>query len=244
MIYVTGDLHGDFTPLLKFSKSIKGKALTKKDYVIVLGDFGLWPETLTQIKELSQRLNFTLLFIEGNHEHYTTLESFPKKYMFGGWVHDVFGIYHLCRSEIYTLPLDSKKITIAVCGGGDSKDKNKRTEGVDWFSQEQISESDVLTLFENAKKHDMRVDYFLSHSLSAAVKTEWNYECLSCTLCKKSSFDLLESDYRIRDIVGVLKAQKYLSAHEHIDRGFCLAGKQYRSVYKDFVELELTTNKY
>ena len=231
MIYVTGDLHGDFTPLLKFSKSINGKALTKKDYVIVLGDFGLWPETLTQIKELSQRLNFTLLFIEGNHEHYPTLESFPKKHMFGGWVHDVFGIYHLCRSEIYTLLLDSKKITIAVCGGGDSKDKNKRTEGVDWFSQEQIRESDVLTLFENAKKYDMQVDYFLSHSLSAAVKTEWNYECLSCTLCKKSSFDLLESDYRIRDIVGVLKAQKYLSAHEHID-------------YKDFVELELTTNKY
>ncbi len=244
MIYVTGDLHGDFTPLLKFSKSINGKALTKKDYVIVLGDFGLWPETLTQIKELSQRLNFTLLFIEGNHEHYPTLESFPKKHMFGGWVHDVFGIYHLCRSEIYTLPLDSKKITIAVCGGGDSKDKNKRTEGVDWFSQEQIRESDVLTLFENAKKYDMQVDYFLSHSLSAAVKNEWNYECLSCTLCKKSSFDLLESDYRIRDIVGVLKAQKYLSAHEHIDRDFCLAGKQYRSVYKDFVELELTTNKY
>mgnify|MGYP003307100037 CR=1 FL=1 len=238
MIYITGDLHGNFTPLLKFSKSIKGKALTKKDYVIVLGDFGLWPETLTQIKELGQRLNFTLLFIEGNHEHYPTLESFPKKHLFGGWVHDVLGIYHLCRSEIYTLPLDSKKITIAVCGGGDSKDKNKRTEGVDWFPQEQISESDVLTLFENAKKYDMQVDYFLSHSLSAAVKTEWNYECLSCTLCKKSSFDLLESDYRIRDIVGVLKAQKYLSAHEHIDRDFCLAGKQYRSVYTDFVELE------
>ena len=239
MIYVTGDLHGDFTPLLKFSKSINGKALTKKDYVIVLGDFGLWPETLTQIKELSQRLNFTLLFIEGNHEHYPTLESFPKKHMFGGWVHDVFGIYHLCRSEIYTLPLDSKKITIAVCGGGDSKDKSKRTEGIDWFPQEQVSETDVLALLENAKKYDMQVDYFLSHSLSSAVKAEWNYECSSCPLCKKSFFDLFESDYRIRDIVGALKARKYLSAHEHIDRDFCLSGKQYRSVYKDFVELKL-----
>lgn len=240
MIYVTGDLHGDFTPLLKFSKSNQGKALTKNDYVIVLGDLGLWPETLTQIKELSQELNFTLLFIEGNHEHYPTLESFPQKNMFGSLVHDVYGIYHLCRSEIYTLPLNSKRITIAVCGGGDSQDKNKRTEGVDWFSQEQISEFDVLTLFENAKKHDMEVDYFLSHSLSAAVKAEWNYECSSCLLCKKSSYELLESDYRIRDIVGALKAQKYLSAHEHVDRDFSLAGKQYRSVYKDFVELTLT----
>ena len=112
MIYATGDLHGDFTPLIKFANSERGKKLTKNDYVIVLGDFGLWPETLAQIKDLSKRLNFTLLFIEGNHDHYPTLESFPRQHMFGGVVRDVFGTYHLSRSGIYSLPLEKKKKSV------------------------------------------------------------------------------------------------------------------------------------
>ena len=180
MIYVTGEFHGVFDPLYKFSQSKEGKSLTKSDYVIALGDFGVWPQTINAIKKLNENLNFTLLFLEGNHEHYLFLDTFPTRQMFGGKVHDVFGIYHLCRSEIYSFLVESKKITIAVCGGGDSRDKAKRTEGVDWFAQEKILRSDVTSLLEKAKNYGMKVDYFLSHSLSAAVKIEWNYEYECC----------------------------------------------------------------
>ena len=42
MIYITGDLHGELE-VNKFSskKFIDGKFLTKNDYIIICGDFGL-----------------------------------------------------------------------------------------------------------------------------------------------------------------------------------------------------------
>ena len=186
MIYATGDLHGDFSSLESFVCSEDGKNLTKKDYVIVLGDFGVWPEKMEEIKKLGDKLNFTLLFLDGNHEHHPLLHSFPKEQLFGGLVHNIFGVYHLCRSEIYRIPTEDGSVTIAVCGGGDSRDKEQRAEGFDWFIQEGISEIDVNTLLKNSLAYDMKVDYFLSHSLSAAVKAEWNYECLSCVFCNNS----------------------------------------------------------
>lgn len=47
-IYITGDCHGDYR---RFNKEIfpEQKEMTKKDYVIVCGDFGFWsadPEQL------------------------------------------------------------------------------------------------------------------------------------------------------------------------------------------------------
>lgn len=235
MIYVFSELHGDFDPLFLFARN-EGKRLAKKDYVIVLGDMGCWPLKAKQLQRL-KKLNFTVCFIDGNHEHYPFLNSFPTQTMFGGRVHDVFGVYHLCRGEIFLFPTERGDVRIAVCGGGDSRDKKNRTEGVDWFPEEQISESDVNNLLEKAKAFDMQVDYFLSHSLSAAVKLEWSYESSSCPFFGGSSYQVLSSDYRIRDIVGQLNAKIYFSGHEHIDREFLLDGKRYRSVYKNFVKL-------
>jgi len=44
MIFITGDTHGDFT---RFSTDIftEQKQMTKDDFVIVCGDFGLWHDT-------------------------------------------------------------------------------------------------------------------------------------------------------------------------------------------------------
>ena len=42
MIFITGDTHGDIDIQKLSSKNFpKGKTLTKNDYVIVCGDFGL-----------------------------------------------------------------------------------------------------------------------------------------------------------------------------------------------------------
>lgn len=237
MIYVTGDLHGNFTPLYQFAKE-EGKKLTKNDYVIVLGDFGLWHETLSKIEELNQTLNYTLLFIEGNHEEFPLLESFPLEKKFGGFVHNIFGIYHLCRSEIFALPNEGKEIKIAVCGGGDSKDRNRRKDGIDWFAKESVTDADVLKVFENAKRCCWKVDYFLSHVMSSSVKAEWNYENLGSLMYQEYFEEITISEFRIRDIIGKIEAREYLNGHEHIDRVYELKDKRYRSVYKKFYRLQ------
>lgn len=239
MVYVAGETHGKFDALSKFSKGDEGKFLSKNDYVIVPGDFGVWHKTLNEIKKLDSTLNFKLLFLDGNHEHYKLLNSFPEKQFCGGKVHDVYGVYHLCRGEVYKLPIEGDCITIAVCGGGDSKDKNMRVEGVTWFPEETISNEDVENLFYNVKNHT-KIDYFISHSLSAEIKSEWNYKLINSMFPVLSTFEMHESDFRIRDIVSKLKAGQYISAHEHVDREFLLNGKKYRCVYRDFVKLEKT----
>ena len=102
MIYLTGDTH---IPIDIDKLSMKNfpaqKELTRNDYVIVLGDFGLlWKEDKTYkywLDILSKR-NFTLLFIDGNHENFDWLNSLPTKPWNGGRVHEIApNIFHLMR---------------------------------------------------------------------------------------------------------------------------------------------------
>ena len=41
-VYVTGDTHGDWMGRLNSDAFPEGLELTKDDYVLVLGDFGIW----------------------------------------------------------------------------------------------------------------------------------------------------------------------------------------------------------
>ena len=76
MIYVTGDLHGNFERF-KPKYYPEQANMTKDDTVIIAGDFGgVWfgdsrdDETLDWL----ERLPFTLAFVCGNHENYDALE--------------------------------------------------------------------------------------------------------------------------------------------------------------------------
>ena len=64
MIYITGDTHGNFR---RFSTDIfpEQKQMTKDDYVIICGDFGIWndsPEERHWLDWLNEK-NFTTLFL-------------------------------------------------------------------------------------------------------------------------------------------------------------------------------------
>ena len=49
MLFVTGDVHGDF--YRRFREEVFGrqKELTREDYVCVAGDFGIWNKSETVI---------------------------------------------------------------------------------------------------------------------------------------------------------------------------------------------------
>ena len=104
MIYLTGDTH---IPVdiqkLSAKRFPQQKEMTKKDYVIICGDFGgVWDgsnEEKYWIKWLKNK-NFTTLFIDGNHENFDMLYSFPIVELCGGTAHKIDnGIYHLIRGE-------------------------------------------------------------------------------------------------------------------------------------------------
>ena len=142
MIYLFGDLHGMYN-LHIFSKENfpEGYFLTKNDFVIILGDFGIpWANRDTSqytvemhyINWLSD-CPWTTLFIDGNHENFSNLAKFEKAEKYGGVVSILDNsVFHLNRGYIYTL----ENKTFLAFGGGISIDKNRRIEGYSWWQEE------------------------------------------------------------------------------------------------------------
>ena len=106
MIYVTGDTHGDFS---RFSKGAfpAQKGMTRADCVIICGDFGgVWNDGAEQQAGLD-RLNdlpFTTLFLDGNHENFDLLASYPATQWHGGRVQVIRpNVLHLMRGQVYDI---------------------------------------------------------------------------------------------------------------------------------------------
>lgn len=104
MIYVTGDTHANIDiAKLNTTKFPQQKELTKNDFVIICGDFGLcWDGSHREMwwQDWLTAKNFTTLWIDGNHENFDMLYQFPLIDKFGGKVREIApDIYHLDRGR-------------------------------------------------------------------------------------------------------------------------------------------------
>ena len=173
MIYITGDTHIPVDVQKLSAKQFpQQKEMTKKDYVIICGDFGgVWDgsnEEKYWIKWLKNK-NFTTLFIDGNHENFEMLDALPLIEFGGGVAHKIDdGIYHLIRGEVYTI--DEKKLF--AFGGASSHDKAFRTEGKNWWKEEMPNEQEYEKAEKNLEKNDFNVDYVITHSAPTSIQGE------------------------------------------------------------------------
>lgn len=166
-ILITGDLHGDMSiKRLSFKNFPFGKLLTKSDFLIVAGDFGLiWDGSNTDKYWLDwlDDKPWTTLFIDGNHENFDLLESYPIEHWNGGKVRKIRpSIIHLMRGQVFTL----HNKTFFTFGGASSIDKEYRKEGVSWWSRELPSQEEFEEALESLAAHKNRVDYVISHTCS------------------------------------------------------------------------------
>ena len=105
-VYVTGDTHGDWMNRLKTDSFPEQKEMTKDDYVIICGDFGLWDNSNREKYNLDwlEDKPFTTLFVSGNHENYDILDSLPVSELHGGKVNFVRpSVIHLMRGEVFNI---------------------------------------------------------------------------------------------------------------------------------------------
>lgn len=172
MIYVTGDIHAHIDiGKLNTRRFPQQKILTKSDYVIVCGDFGLvldnakselyWRDWLTDKP-------FTTLWVDGNHENFELLCQFPLVDKFGGKVHEITpSIYHLDRGQVLTI--DSR--TFFVMGGAVSHDKEYRKEHISWWKEEMPTFEEMEHGIEALDAHNWTVDYVISHCAPRSVQT-------------------------------------------------------------------------
>lgn len=184
MIYVTGDTHGDWITRLKTDSFPEQKEMTKDDYVIILGDFGLWNCSKSEEYRLDwlEEKPFTTLFISGNHDNYDILDDLPAQQWNGGSVNFLRpSVIHLMRGEVFNIEgkkffsfggASSHDIRDGILEIGDKRikqwqndySKMFRINHVSWWERElpNLKEMDngIMHLMLNANK----VDYILTHS--------------------------------------------------------------------------------
>lgn len=166
MIYITGDLHGE-NDIHKLSASAftEGKGLSRSDYLIICGDFGLvWDGDKADahwLKWLNEK-PWTTLWIDGNHENFDLLKTYPEEDWNGGRVQFIRdNIIHLVRGSVFDI--EGRKFF--AFGGAESHDKEYRKEGRSWWAAEMPDTEEMEYGCQSLAEHDWKVDIVLSHSL-------------------------------------------------------------------------------
>jgi len=172
MIYITGDTH---IPIdigkLKAKNFPEQKALSKSDYLIICGDFGgVWNDSAEETYWLTwlNKKNFTTLFVDGNHENHRMLnENYDVISYKGGKAHRIKdNVYHLMRGQVFVI--DGKKFF--TMGGGESRDKEFRKEGISWWPEELPSKEECAEAVLNLEKNDFTVDYVVTHCAADSIQ--------------------------------------------------------------------------
>ena len=207
MLYITGDTHGNFDRILKWTETAK---LNKdKDFLFILGDFGyIWDNKRTSFEkdnlDFISCLPFTTLFIDGNHENHGRLNSMRVVNFSGGKAHKVYdSIYHLMRGQVYEIA--GKRIF--TFGGASSIDKHLRTEGISWWKEEEFNYHEANTAYENLNNVGWEVDYVLTHSAPFSIRDK-----LFESNKPSSTERMLEA--MLRNI----KFKRWYFGHYHIDK--------------------------
>lgn len=159
MIYFVSDLHG--------KQNIDGlqeylRIGTENDILIILGDVCLdFFQDMEKNKKFCEyflSLKKNIAFLDGNHENFTYLKTFPQERWNGGIVRRLTEyIVYLERGNIYHIDGES----FFVFGGCKSSEKWAQ-QGL-WYREETASEEECKYAIKNLENHGLHVDYILTH---------------------------------------------------------------------------------
>lgn len=224
MIYVTGDTHANYDiSKLNMENFPQQKDMTKNDYVIIAGDFGLvWDGSAREMwwQDWLSNKNFTTLFVDGNHENFDILRELQLMPMFGGYVRYVAdNVYHLERGQVLTI--DGKKIF--VMGGAKSHDKMHRKEGLSWWPQEMPSIDEMERGIQALDAVGWDVDYVITHCAPRSVQqmlADWYENDVLTSYLERVRYDL--------------KFKRWFFGHYHVDKQL---NEQFIALYNKVVPI-------
>lgn len=165
MIYITGDIHGDFSRF----KDPALRKLKKNDALIICGDFGfIWDGSENEKKLLKKigRRRYNVLFVEGSHENYDLLEKYEVSEWCGGKTRLISGrLRQLMRGQVYEIA----EKTVFAFGGGQSDDSMELIQGQNWWPREIPDESELSEGLKNLEKADNKVDFIVTYEPPAKL---------------------------------------------------------------------------
>jgi DNA repair exonuclease SbcCD nuclease subunit len=185
LIYIAGDLHGEWGTLNRFlnskirqSQRVRQLARefdTLEIIILQTGDFGYWPHkqgffsrSLWWQECIKSAMPgiwdgwIKIYWCDGNHENHDALDALE-----GGatavnpeerFIEIMPGVYFAPFGSVLRL-LDGT--TVLFCGGAESTDKRFRTPGDSWWPQETIDEQDMASL---PAPGSLTVDWVISHT--------------------------------------------------------------------------------
>ena len=139
---------------------------------------------------------FTTLFVDGNHENFNMLYTFPVVDFHGGKAHKIRdNIYHLMRGYVFDI-CDKKFFAFGGASSHDIQDgildpddfvdmddfrdtyrrwqkygKMFRVRGVSWWDQEMPNDEEMERGRQSLKEVDNKVDYVLTHCAPQEVSS-------------------------------------------------------------------------
>ena len=225
--------------------------MTKEDYVIICGDFGgVWNKEVENKEEKHlldwlEEKPFTTLFVDGNHENFDRLYSYPVELWHGGKVHKIRpSVIHLMRGQIYEI--DGK--SFFTFGGASShdiesgildpedpdfKEKKKwldrewrsyRVNHITWWAQELPSEEEMQEGRANLAAHDNQVDFIVTHCCATSTQMLIDAQKLKPDI---------ETDY-LEEIKQMIQFKKWFFGHYHDNRN---VSKKEILIYEQFVRI-------
>lgn len=193
MIYITGDCHGNYSRFAR-ENFPQQDSMTKDDFMIVCGDFGLWEDSPRENKVMDalQDLPFTILWVDGNHENYDLIRTFPVQKWHGGNVQFIRpNVIHLMRGQVFEID----GYSFFTFGGANCHDIDGgvldpdapdfedqleaaykrglpfRVNHLSWWKEEMPSEEEMEEGRRNLAAHGNKVNFIITHDCPASLKT-------------------------------------------------------------------------
>jgi len=247
-VYVCGDTHGS-NDLAKL-KAFKGchKELTKDDYLIICGDFGLlwnnsyfidnyhteslripgcpwdkyWSADEVNLYYWYESCPWTTLFVDGNHENFDRLETYPITEWHGGKVRKIGeSIIHLMRGEVYEID----GYTYFCMGGAMSTDRGPAVGDEKiaahrwWWPQEIPTVQEWNNAYNNLERYQWTVDFIITHDTPASV-----------TMKMSKAYRISEVSNQLEMIKYSIDYLRWFCGHMHRDEDYGKISVLYRSL--------------
>lgn len=232
MILLTGDIHGSHDIEKLTPARLDRHGLTRDDYLVILGDFGLvWNDPPTSEERYWQQwleaAPWTTLVVLGNHENYPLIRSkYDVEPWKGGRVRRICKhVLQLVDNEIFEI--DGH--TFFVRGGAHSVDKQFRKEGVSWWPEEVPNHDERAAAMKKLQSVNWHVDYVLAHDAPAEVLVA--LYSLQNSFPKRDEYSLW-----LQKVANSLDFKRWFFGHHHTDK--INLGK-YTALYHWVVDLDL-----
>lgn len=201
-VAIFGDWHGDSGWALTAIRSAARKGVRTAIHV---GDFGLdWPGAKrgryeAKLNKYLMNLGITLVVSGGNHDNWDTLEKLLVE-------DDGLAVM---RSNIRVLPRGGRSLieglVVGGLGGAFSVDYEYRTEGKDWWPNEEPTRQEAEALIAGGP-----LDILITHDAPAGVPLEGDFQ-LTPELSEKAN----KTRGLLREVVDAMAVPHLFCGHWH-----------------------------